>query len=53
VFLLWVLEQAGDWLVLTLGQRTLWLTVAVGGGAAIYFAAAWVAGVRVRQFRVR
>jgi len=53
VFLLWILDRAGDWLVMTLGQRALWLTVTVCGGATIYFATAWVVGLRVRQFRVR
>jgi putative peptidoglycan lipid II flippase len=53
VFLVWILALAGDWLAMTLAQRGLWLTLIVGGGAAIYFATAWAAGVRVEQFRMR
>lgn len=53
VFLLWILGRAGDWLAMTLGQRAFWLTLSVGGGTAVYFAAAWVIGLRVRQFRMR
>ena len=53
LFLVWILALTGDWFVMTLAQRASWLTLIVGGGAAIYFAAAWVAGVRVGHFRLR
>jgi putative peptidoglycan lipid II flippase len=52
-FVLWILGRAGDWLAMSLGQRVGWLTGIVGGGAAVYFAMAWVAGLRPTQFRLR
>jgi putative peptidoglycan lipid II flippase len=53
VFLIWLLDRAGDWLAMSEGLRVAWLTSVVGGGAAVYFAVAWVAGLRPAQFRMR
>jgi putative peptidoglycan lipid II flippase len=53
VFLLWLAGIAGDWLELTVWARITWLAAAVVGGALIYFFAAWLAGLRPGQFRMR
>ena len=53
VFLLWLLGRAGDWFAMTLGQRSGWLAAIVGGGVTVYFATAWLAGLRFGQFRIR
>jgi len=52
-FLIWLLTQAGDWLLMSTGSRIAWLGAAVLGGAAVYFAVGWTAGLRPGQFRVR
>ena len=52
-FLWWLDSQVGDWLALTLWAQIGWLAAAVGGGAAIYFAAAWLAGLRPADFLMR
>lgn len=53
VFLLWIAAAAGDWLLLGGWSRVLWLAVAVAGGAAVYFTAALLLGLRPAQFRLR
>ncbi|HEY5808215.1 MAG TPA: lipid II flippase MurJ, partial [Povalibacter sp.] len=40
------------WLAASTSRRLIWLTAIVTGGAAIYFAALWLMGVRLRQFRL-
>jgi putative peptidoglycan lipid II flippase len=52
-FLFWLLDRAGDWFAMSLTLRAAWLSAIVVGGAAVYFGAAWVAGLRVAQFRMR
>ena len=51
--LYWLLAQAGDWLAMGRGIRILWLAAAVTGGAGLYFAAGYAAGLRPAQFRLR
>jgi putative peptidoglycan lipid II flippase len=50
-FLAWLLAQAGDWLEMSRWLRIGWLSAAVVGGAAVYFAGGWLAGLRPAQFR--
>jgi putative peptidoglycan lipid II flippase len=52
-FLVWLLAVAGDFVEMDGLARMLWLTVAVGGGAGVYFACGWLAGLRPAQFRMR
>jgi putative peptidoglycan lipid II flippase len=51
-FLVGLLILAGDWLALSAAARVLWLAGAVLGGASIYFATGWIAGLRPSQFRM-
>jgi peptidoglycan biosynthesis protein MviN/MurJ (putative lipid II flippase) len=52
VFLVWLLGAAGDWLQMTTWIRITWLAAAVGGGAAVYFAVGWLAGLRPADLRM-
>lgn len=49
--LLLLLAQAGDWTAMSLLARCLWLALAVGGGATVYFIAALAVGLRPAGFR--
>jgi putative peptidoglycan lipid II flippase len=53
LFLVWLLARAGDWLTMTTSLRYVWLAATVFAGAAVYFAAAWLTGLRPAQFRTR
>ncbi|MCG8371642.1 MAG: murein biosynthesis integral membrane protein MurJ [Proteobacteria bacterium] len=46
-------RTAGWWTAATLGERVVWLAVSVVAGAGTYFAALWVLGTRLDQFRLR
>jgi putative peptidoglycan lipid II flippase len=52
-FLVWLSLAAGDWIGLAWTARIGWLSTAVFGGAAVYFGAGWLAGLRSSQFRMR
>ena len=45
--------RVGDWLAIDSVTRIFWLSVICAGGAAAYFAAGWVTGLRAAQFRSR
>jgi putative peptidoglycan lipid II flippase len=49
----WFGGDLTTWLVTPKIERAVWLTGLVVGGIAVYFAALWVLGVRVRQFRLQ
>src|SRR5690606_7297066 len=51
VFLYWSLERSGDFGALGGLERVGWIAVLVVGGAAVYFAAAFALGLRVRALR--
>jgi putative peptidoglycan lipid II flippase len=51
-FLIWLLTEAGDWMAMDAGARIAWLSIAVVGGALVYFAAGLAAGLRLSQFRM-
>jgi putative peptidoglycan lipid II flippase len=51
-FLYWMGGSIEDWLPRGGGQRVLWLTGCVAGGAATYFVSLWVLGARAHQFRM-
>jgi putative peptidoglycan lipid II flippase len=51
-FLVWLNGAAGDWLAAGTSERIAWLGAAVGGGALVYFVAAWILGLRPAQFRM-
>ena len=51
-FLVWLLGQSGDWLAMTTAARIGWLGVAVVGGAAVYFVAGLLTGLRPADFRL-
>jgi putative peptidoglycan lipid II flippase len=54
VLVLWAgLALAGDWAAMSLAARVGALTALVGGGATVYFAACYVVGLRVREFRIQ
>jgi hypothetical protein len=44
---------AGDWLAMGTIQRIASLALLVGGGAAVYFVACFLVGLRVSDFRMR
>ncbi len=47
----WMAGDTGGWLELHAGHRALRLMVCVLGGAAVYFAALWLCGLRLRDLR--
>jgi putative peptidoglycan lipid II flippase len=47
------LAYAGDWFGMGMVQRVASLAALVGGGAAVYFVACWLVGLRVRDFRMK
>jgi putative peptidoglycan lipid II flippase len=47
------LALAGDWAAMSLPARIGVLTALVGGGATVYFAACYLVGLRVREFRIQ
>lgn len=51
VFLVYLLNLAGDWRELSLVLRISWLAAAVLGGATVYFVCGYLAGLRPAQFR--
>jgi putative peptidoglycan lipid II flippase len=51
IFLWYSAGNLEIWLDLSGWQRALRLAVCVGGGAAVYFAALWLAGIRFAQLR--
>jgi putative peptidoglycan lipid II flippase len=53
VFLFWFGGDVATWLAAPTTRRVVWLTAVVCGGAAVYFVALWLMGVRAGQFRVR
>ncbi len=52
LFLLWLTTEAGSWTALPLVLRIGWLSAAVAGGAAVYFLAGLLLGLRPRAFRM-
>ena len=52
-FLYWAGGQTDAWLARGAIDRVLYLTGCVVGGGAVYFAALWLLGARVHQFRLR
>ena len=49
--LLWLLPPAADWLQMAIAARIYWLAAAVASGAASYFIAGLLLGLRPAQFR--
>jgi hypothetical protein len=47
------LRLAGDWFAMGMLLRAVNLAVLVGGGAAVYFLACRVVGLRVSDFRIK
>ena len=47
------LQAAGDWFVMSSLERVGMLTALVGGGAAVYFVACHLAGLRASELRVQ
>lgn len=52
VFLAWFVAVSGDWLVMSTVSRIVRLGLAVLAGAAVYFVAGWLTGLRPSQFRM-
>ncbi len=51
LFLWWTAGDIDGWLNARAGQRALHLSICVLGGAAVYFAALWLCGLRLRDLR--
>ncbi|HTN33368.1 MAG TPA: murein biosynthesis integral membrane protein MurJ [Marinobacter sp.] len=51
--ILWLSDSAGAWLTASGYERAMSMTILVAAGAAVYFVALALAGVRVRHFRQR
>jgi putative peptidoglycan lipid II flippase len=52
-FILWVNFLVGSWTEIGQWAQIGWLTVAVAGGASVYFAAAILLGLRPADLRMR
>lgn len=53
VFLWWFGGDVAAWLAASTMRRVVWLSLLVGGGAAVYFAVLAVLGMRPGQFRLK
>jgi putative peptidoglycan lipid II flippase len=53
VFLVWLAGFAGNWTAMGKWEQIGWLAMAVAGGAAVYFAACLVFGIRPRHLRMQ
>jgi putative peptidoglycan lipid II flippase len=52
-FLWWFAGDIAHWIAMSAWQRAQWMSLLVAGGGAVYFGVLWLAGMRVRDLRVR